>query len=422
MVYREHFYSKMSVVDTSVDIDENNFRLQNRRFMLTYRTHLNKAEFVSWFATSFGTVPFIRLAHELGDSTHDYEHTHVVIDFGKVFQSRNCRIFDYTEIHPHIKKILSAKHFLNSKEYLAKEDPENHDLKAKPSVFTQVSACSNLSEVMNLAQRPSDAPGLLTLYNISKRTIVPDTTDLARIERWQRQLYEMVKITPTKYHNDPINEFQGTSADLETCMREWTSSVPVRRNGPDRTIIVIYDPLGSAGKTWCSKAFWSADPSKYVMFQGVAKYRDVATQIDNAIEGGWDGHCILINITRECADHKIYNSLECIRDGVVTTEKFSGRPIKFDIHHMVLLVNVMPDLRGVTTNRWEIYGLNEYLLLDRINTHDAIRIFDSESMDRKENRSFINITAESRAQFRALELNVVNSNSISPLPSWSGIK
>lgn len=366
----------MSVIDTSVDVDESNFRLQNRRFMLTYRTHLVKEEYISWFVTNFNIVPFIRLAHELGDSAHDYEHTHVVVDFGRTFQSRNRTIFDYSNIHPHIKKILSAKHFLNSKEYLAKEDPENHDLKAKlsaptqvstranldevmhlakenpddldlkanPSIFAQVSACANLNEVMNLAIRPSDAPRLLAMYKISRWSIIPDASDLDRIERWQRQLYEIVKITP---------EPHTTSID-------------------DSKIIVIYDPIGSSGKTWFSKAMWSSNPTKYTISHGIETCCDIASQISSAISNGWDGHCLFVNITRGCVDHKIYTFLNNLHG--------DNNP-SLRINHIVLMINFMPNLTGVNLDRWQIYGLDSYLLLQQINIHDAIHIYESQSIN-----------------------------------------
>ena len=408
-----------TIEDPSVPIDESKFYLQNQRFMLTYRSHLNKEGFIAWFTSTFGTMDFIRLAHEMGDTSHDYEHTHVVVDFGKRFQSRNCRIFDFDNIHPNIRIIKTKSHFLNSKRYLSKEDPENDDLKIKPTLYEKVSACENINEVLNMAQRPSDVPGLNMMYEIIKQnqTVVFDF-DLKKINRWQRQLYEIIKLSPF-VEDVPIDPLDGIESDLETCMREWTRVLPGPRNGPDRLIRLIYDPPGSAGKTVFGKALWASDPKKYVTLQGVASIRDIATQFETILDSGWNGHCVFINITRECQDHKIYTSIEAVRDGLLTTQKFRGRPLGFNLKHMVLFTNFMPKLTGVTLNRWKIHGLDQYLLLTDIDTNDAMRIYDQEQEEKLDKINYSEMLSTAKAERKAFRK--ANTGFGGPVPTWEGI-
>ena len=75
-------------------------KIANRRILLTYKTHLDKDAWIEWISTKTRITPdFVRLAHETGDKTNPYNHTHCVIDFGKVFQTVNMSYFDYENIH-----------------------------------------------------------------------------------------------------------------------------------------------------------------------------------------------------------------------------------------------------------------------------------------------------------------------------------
>lgn len=60
-------------------------RVTSHRLMLTYKTHLNKDDFIEWFRNNFDNYLtskiFIRIAHEKGDT--GYNHTHVLIEFDR---------------------------------------------------------------------------------------------------------------------------------------------------------------------------------------------------------------------------------------------------------------------------------------------------------------------------------------------------
>ena len=87
-----------------------NAKIANRRLLLTYKTHLDKDAWIEWISTKTGTPDFVRLAHETGDKTTPYNHTHCVIDFGKVFQTINMSYFDYENIHLIYASSRTLKH------------------------------------------------------------------------------------------------------------------------------------------------------------------------------------------------------------------------------------------------------------------------------------------------------------------------
>ena len=116
-----------------------NTKFANRRALLTYKTHLDKDAWIEWITTKTkGTPDFVRLAHETGDKTNPYDHTHCVVDFGKVLQTINMSYFDYENIHPHIRVLKNAKALKDAKTYIAKEDPANKDLLVETTPIAEV--------------------------------------------------------------------------------------------------------------------------------------------------------------------------------------------------------------------------------------------------------------------------------------------
>lgn len=134
------------------------FRLTSKRVMLTYKTHIPK-EYLTGFlqdkANKDRPFKFILLAHELGDKTNNYEHTHVLLDFGEKTDIKTSRVFDFyyevfdeeeeedtaymhdekgvfigekNPLHPHIKPVRPGENnFKKCINYLCKEDAENED-------------------------------------------------------------------------------------------------------------------------------------------------------------------------------------------------------------------------------------------------------------------------------------------------------
>jgi len=110
------------------EIKEKQFRFQNQRAFFTYPTHINKEEYTEWLSirTNTGLIlgKNIHIAHEQASSKTNYAHTHVVVDFGKCVQTRNCRFFDYLDIpHPNIAFLKTKKDYENCLRYINKELP-----------------------------------------------------------------------------------------------------------------------------------------------------------------------------------------------------------------------------------------------------------------------------------------------------------
>lgn len=314
------------------------FRLQNRYVLLTYKTHLDKTEFESWLKEKDPSVTWLRLAHETGDENCPYEHTHVVIDFGKTKQTTSCRYFDYLSedgfIHPHIKKLIGKKAFEDAKKYIAKEDPDNADLLAKPCWIEGVlNSKTAVDALKKYAERPTDVNGILSLHAIGQNDFRKRNKKEFIPRNWQQELHDELVKEPD-----------------------------------DRHITWIYDEEGNSGKTAFGKWMEDLYPEKFIYTTDLGTTRDAATIIGNALQNGWEAWGMFINLSRTAENHdRMYSYIEELKDGRVTAQKYNGRVIRFDSPHIVIFANWMPKISNLSADRWKIRKMTctpqgEYLL------------------------------------------------------------
>jgi len=105
--------------------------------------------------------------------------------------------------------------------------------------------------------------------------------------------------------------------------------------------------------------------------------------IKNALSSGWSGETLFINIAKQCADHKIYESLECFIDGTGTSQKYSGSSISWKARRVVVFTNFMLDLHKMTWDRWDIRKINDKTkLFEPILYYKGLQIYAQERSSR----------------------------------------
>lgn len=329
---------------TEVTEQPKEFRFQNQRALLTYATHLNKEEYIRVISKATKTKPtFIRLAHETGDETTPYEHTHVLVDFGRVFQTRNQRFFDFPEfcrdavpIHPHIKTLKHKKAFEDAKRYIAKEDPDNADLSERENMVTLIQSCDSLNDAFNetIGKKKlsvGSAMAVKTIYENRGHHNLLDRYDYKPRHPWQIDFLEEMKL-PATY----------------------------------RTIIWYYNESGNMDKTATAKHLLITEPDKWYACQDMGTAKDAGTIIANAIAGGWNGWGIIINLTLTCEHHsRMYTYIEQIKDGLITSQKYSGRTFVFHNPHVVVMANFLPQREYLIADRWDIRTIREGVVVRR---------------------------------------------------------
>lgn len=310
---------EIDLLDTKeVEVAGKSFRCQNQRYMLTYKTHLDKELVATFFGDK--NAKEVITAHEKASSETNYEHSHVFVDFGRVFQSLNARIFDISGIHPHINAIKSAKHLEHTWAYLCKEDTENEYLLARlttKTLFDKVASCKTVQEAMRLAKTPGDATGLATLFAF-RQLEKPEPKPLTH--EWQIELFEELQRAPHP-----------------------------------RKIIWYYDASGNAGKTTFSNHI--TDSNMGLCLAQFGGDRDAGQLIAGAIENGWDGKILIADLPRQGEHRSIYSPLESIKNGNVTNTKYRGNILRFNVPHVVVMSNFLPRVHEMSLDRWDIREL-----------------------------------------------------------------
>jgi len=318
------------------------FKLSHQKILLTYSTHINKEDYIRWLTNHVrgqikGGIKWIRLAHETADPANPYEHTHVVIDFGKRFQTSVVRFFDWPlgNIHPNISLILTKVHWNNAVAYLGKEDPENADLrKDKPSIVAGILACSSKLEAMEkYLKSPNQASGISLLYDLKPKR-ERKKFEFETLRPWQSQILGHIEndINSRNYYwfwgkaNLGKSEFAKHIEDMNFPSYDW----------------IHITQFGSG--------------------------RDSACLMSSCLDEDWTERGIIIDLPRGAYDKELYTPIEQIKNGRFTNLKYQGRPLRWDNRPTIIIfANFPPKVFRSSLDRWRVYKiegpLNEEVLV-----------------------------------------------------------
>lgn len=329
---------KINVVEETKE-EAKPFRIQNQKLMLTYKTHLDKKKFEAWFLDSCDsyTIKFFRMAHENGhgkdseEAEFSYEHTHVLVDFGKAFQTRDCRRFDYEKIHPHIKLIKLAKHWESAIQYIAKEDPDNADLKKENSnlVMKVLKEKNLLDALTNNVNKFCDVQGIVKIFETCKK------------QERKRKVKPIV-------------------------LREWQEDVVkyCQEEPNDRKVLWICDKIGGAGKSTLLKHMRNEWKDEVASFTECGKIADLCNNIANAVNNGWTGRICVFDLARAYEDRDtVYHAIELVKNGTLTLTKYKGGEVEIPQEtHVIIFANFMPKVKKLSWDRWDIREIDKTVM------------------------------------------------------------
>jgi len=294
------------------------WRIQNKYLGLTYKTHLPKDAMKAYIQSKWPNNPIevFEAAHENGkdDPVTPYEHTHIGVKFsGKGVQSENCRILDVqlesgeilhpNFVTPNIKNKKSWEKWLN---YLSKEDPACAHLKKeeKGALANAVWACQSIQDVMLMCNDPGKVQGLCTMFSLK-----PDE-ELKDLEGWR----------PWGWQKNALQY--------------------LFRSPDPRQLAWLWEEKGGMGKTQFCRWLMYKWPQYFLILQGISYVRDTVQVIDNARKAGWNGFAIIVNLTRKFENKDfIYETLETLKDGIHTTQKYNGHTFVTPVPHVMILSN-----------------------------------------------------------------------------------
>lgn len=306
------------------------FRLTCQKLLLTYKDHLDKVKLKEFIEKDGRETKEFHIVHETGksDEDHPYEHTHVAVWFKKRLDTKNARFFDYFKYHPNIKKVGPKKDdWKRVVQYLFKEEDNKKDLpveyKDERCIVTDIQGSSSLEEALKkFIRRPQDlsyVAGILSLWDFKPHK---SPRVIQELNEWQQELYDEISLPPD-----------------------------------DRKIVWLIDQVGGAGKTQLAKYLMVTEPEKYYCVLQCGAMRDFSTVYELAVNSGWEGHCMIFNLSRDDESHSVYRPIEGVKDGMITTTKYRGKTTIADSAHVVVFANWAPDVDRISHDRWDIREL-----------------------------------------------------------------
>lgn len=135
---------------------------------------------------------------------------------------------------------------------------------------------------------------------------------------------------------------------------EWCTEVyDILAEKPDyRTIHWFVDTKGNNGKSWLTKWIW-LNYKNVLLLNG--KRNDIEYQVLK--NGGCD--IAIYDVPRTNSDYVSYQSLENIKNGLVTSGKYEGGTVAFNNPHVIVFANCEPDYKKMSKDRWQIHYINE---------------------------------------------------------------
>jgi len=310
-----------SITTDKTNMPKGKFRVCNEKFLLTYKTHLDKTEVLNFFKTLKKSVDLdeVIVAHEVASSKTNYEHSHVFVSFKAAFTSVSQRIFDIDGIHPNIKVITSKKHLQHIWRYLCKEDHSNDHLLSRitqETIFDMICNQKTANDALRLAKNPSEASGILLMYRLREKEAIPYEQPK---HTWQKQLAEEI----------------------------------IDRPASKRSIIWVCGKSGNEGKTTFAD-FMELGHQAYNMnsFAGDA---NVGMNLQSARDNGWNARYLIVDLTRQCEEYKsIYSALEKAKNGKFTCTKYGGGDLRFKQPTIVCFANYWPNIHAMSKDRWDL--------------------------------------------------------------------
>jgi len=324
------------------------FNIWARYYILTYKYHLNKELVVNWFTKLAAERKMydiiVRVSHESGSKKVPYLHSHVFVDFGRQFKSENARVFDHCFVlwcppgheipglgihsdqpHPNIGGICKRMHLNRIYKYMCKEDHSNDDMLdwiLKDHLVEDYWEHDNVQDALRMANRPSDIPGILAAYAHRPQP----TAELEMFQfAWQLELFEMCR----------------------TCSFK-------------REIHWVFDSKGGMGKSDFVRQAAQRLGKKCLVFTQFGGARDAATVVANHLESGGTGEVVLIDLPRGAEDKSIYEPIEMIKNGLITTIKYNGHTVRFTNKVLIVFANFLPKFGAVTPTRWRIWNRSHH--------------------------------------------------------------
>ena len=85
----------------------------------------------------------------------------------------------------------------------------------------------------------------------------------------------------------------------------------------------------------------------------------ISTILQQLLQSGRQPALVVFNFTRQQEDHRVYECIEAVKDGLMTAQKYRGQTLIFDSPHVIVFANYLPDTDMMSKDRWDIRLLKD---------------------------------------------------------------
>jgi hypothetical protein len=332
------------------------FRLKNKKIHLTYESHIEPEKLIKWCEekTKIKIVKY-SIVHETGDT--GYKHTHFLVEFSDAISTLKCNYFDYNKIHPNITKVSGLEHWDNTVKYHKKQGVpftnityiEEENKIIKPKIKNECKGCSKkqcekgtaCKECLKEYEKTREY-GAEEMWNKYSSVSEAIQDRCVKNVRSASSIITVMKLKPIDYGPEPKVEWLPWQQQLIN---------EISNEPDDRTITWVYTLGGCFGKTSFSKHLFMW----YDVFLAThANAYHIGTTIVNRMKEGREIKTVLINLSKSQDVSDVYQGLEMIKDGLITSKKFNGETIVFNPPHVIVFANLPPDTEKLSIDRWDI--------------------------------------------------------------------
>lgn len=136
---------------------------------------------------------------------------------------------------------------------------------------------------------------------------------------------------------------------MELVPRPWQQIVldMVAQEPHDRQVLWIYDPAGGQGKSHLAKHLVDAHGAFY-------SNGGKATDIMHAYNGE---RIVIFDYVRDSQEYVGYGPIEQLKNGICFSPKYESGMKRYDVPHVMIFANFMPDQTKMSADRWVIVEL-----------------------------------------------------------------
>lgn len=327
---------------TSEYVEKRTSRFSAKAVHLTLRGHYSYPDLLNYYRSRMKTGVEITSYSMVRETGHKlgYKHTHVLLCFNKKIQVRTSFFAYYDEDGRLSNPNVRAKNHRSS--IMAVASYHYKDSESYPHTNIRIRY-----DVLGAAKLTELIPKCPTRQEAYSRFCMPDLSNVRDIDLiWD------------KLHSAP-----STARPLPS-LRLWQTKVENFILGPDRgrKIGFVVDLAGKAGK---SRFAEHIESKKTTLIIRVTNTHDAAYVLDTWIRKneGRKLDCVIIDLTRSAAGiDGIYDFIEQVRDGTVTSGKYASQTITISPAPTVLVMtNSHINISALTLDRYMIW----YIAVDR---------------------------------------------------------